>query len=206
MVLMTSPQRTTMESFTLRLPRWLFVQRLFGRNRLVRASDRAEALVLVLAVVVSLLIVPIAAAVGTAVYDSRSNLYAEQAQGRRTVTATVIDDSAAVRPRSKTMTAHARWFVAGAEHTGQVRARTTLKPGDSVEIWVDENGSHVGPPMGSAAEEAMAAAFAIWLGTATAAALLYVGTRAVLNRARDARWQRDFENLVAGSDGHTRRP
>ena len=63
-----------------------------GRNPLIRISDRVEALVLVLAVVVSLLAIPIAAAVGTAVHDSRSSLYAEQAQARRMVTATVVGE------------------------------------------------------------------------------------------------------------------
>ena len=82
-----------MDTFTVRLPRWLVV-RLFGRNPLIRISDRIEALVLVLTVVVSLLAVPIAAAVGTAVYDSRSRLYAEQAQTQAQVTATVIDSPA----------------------------------------------------------------------------------------------------------------
>ena len=60
-----------MDTFTVRSPRWLVV-RLFGRNPLIRISDRIEALALVLTVVVSLLAAPIAAAVGTAVYDSRS--------------------------------------------------------------------------------------------------------------------------------------
>ena len=108
-----------MDTFTVRSPRWLVV-RLFGRNPLIRISDRVEALVLVLTVVVSLLAAPIAAAVGTAVYDSRSRLYAEQAQTRRTVTATVIDSPA----RSDTITVRARWFAAGAEHTGAVKAAT----------------------------------------------------------------------------------
>ena len=90
-----------MDTFTVRLPRWPFVQWLFGRNPLIRLSDRVEALVLVFAVVVSVLAAPMAAAVGTAVYDSRSTFYAEQAQNRRTVTATVIDDSAALNPRPR---------------------------------------------------------------------------------------------------------
>ena len=86
-------ESAAMDTFTVRSPRWLVV-RLFGRNPLIRISDRIEALVLVLTVVVSLLAAPIAAAVGTAVHDSRSHLYAEQAQTRRTVTATVIDSPA----------------------------------------------------------------------------------------------------------------
>ena len=60
-----------MDTFTLRLPRWPVLLRLLGRDPLVRTTDRIQALVLVLAVVVSLLAAPITAAVGTAVYDSR---------------------------------------------------------------------------------------------------------------------------------------
>ena len=63
------PDEAAMDTFTVRLPRWPIFG-LFRRIPLLRASDRIEALVFVLAVVVSLLAAPIAAAVGTAVYDS----------------------------------------------------------------------------------------------------------------------------------------
>ena len=81
----------TMDTFTVRLPRWPILLRLTGRDPLVRTTDRIEALVFVLAVVVSLLAAPIAAAVGTAVYDSSRHIYAEQAHTRHTVNATVTD-------------------------------------------------------------------------------------------------------------------
>lgn len=58
-----------LESFTVRLPRWPIFG-LFRRNPLIRASDRIEALAMAVAVMVSLLAVPVAAAVGTAVHDS----------------------------------------------------------------------------------------------------------------------------------------
>jgi hypothetical protein len=41
----------------------------------VRVTDRLEALVIVLAIVVSLLAAPVAGAVGTAVYDARRQQY-----------------------------------------------------------------------------------------------------------------------------------
>ena len=41
-----------MDTFTVRLPRWPILLRLLGRDSLVRAIDRIEALVLVLAVAV----------------------------------------------------------------------------------------------------------------------------------------------------------
>ena len=48
-----------------------------------------------LAVMVSLLAVPVAAAVGTAVHDSRRDIYAQQHHTRHLVTATITDDTAA---------------------------------------------------------------------------------------------------------------
>ena len=194
-----------MDTFTMRVPRWRCV-RLFGRNPLIRPSDRVEALVLALAVVVVLLAAPIAAAVGTAVYDSRRHVYAEQAQIRRTVTATVIGDSVALNPPTKTMTVPARWFAAGAEHTGAVKTRQPVKFGDQIGIWVDQNGSQVGPPMRTAVHEAVAAALAIWLGVVIAAAALFGGSRAALNRLRHARWQYGCDNLAGDAGGHTGLP
>src|SRR4051794_34396156 len=78
-----------MDTFTVGFPRWLVV--LFSRNPLIRPSDRIEVLALALVVVVSLLTMPIAVALGNAVYDSRSHSYAERAKTLTTVTATVID-------------------------------------------------------------------------------------------------------------------
>ena len=185
-----------MDTFTLRLPRWRFV-RLFGRSPLVRAGDRIEALVLVFAVVVALLAAPIAAAVGTAVYDSRSHLYAAQAQTRSTVTATVTGDKFVRQDTlGQMVTVPARWFAAGAEHTGAVSAPPRVTTGDSIDIWVAEDGSHVGPPLRTAVDASVAAAVATWFGVAIAAAALVAATRAILNRVRHARWQQDFDNLV----------
>jgi hypothetical protein len=185
-----------MDTFTLRLPRWRSM-RLFGRNPLIRAGDRVEALVVVFAVVVVLLAAPIAAAVGTAVYDSRSHLYAQQAQNSHVVTAVVTDHKVTHRKAlGQTVTVLARWFAAGTEHTGSVSAPPGVKTGDSIDIWVAEDGSHVGPPLRTALDAAVAAAEAIWFGAAIAAAALVAGTRTFLNRARHARWQKDFDKLV----------
>ena len=185
-----------MDTFTVRLPRWRSM-RLFGRNPLIRAGDRVEALIVVFAVVVVLLAAPIAAAVGTAVYDSRSHLYAAQAQNPRTVTATVTGDKFVRQDTlGQTVTVPARWFAAGTEHTGAVSATPGVKTGDSIDVWVAEDGSHIGPPLRTATDAAVAAAEAIWFGAAMAAAALVAGTRAILNRARHARWQEDFDKLV----------
>jgi hypothetical protein len=194
-----------MDTFTVGLPRWPVLLRLAGRDPLVRTIDRIEALVLVLAVVVALLAAPIAAAAGTAVYDSNRHIYAEQAHTRHTVAATVTDDDAA-QPvlRTRTSIVPARWTAAGAEHTGTVEAPSTAKTGDRVAIWVDNNGEQVSEPTPTsrAAAEAAMGALVIWICAAAMAATLFTVTRAVCDRIRFTRWQHDLDLLVGNGDGH----
>jgi hypothetical protein len=195
-----------MATFTVRLPRWPILLRLLGRDPLVRAIDRIEALVFVLAVVVSLLAAPIAAAVGTAVYDSSRRVYAEQTHSRQTVTATVTDVPASQQIlRTGTTTVPARWTAAGTEHTGAVKAQSTTKSGDPIEIWVDNEGAQVPAPSPTtrAAVEAVTGALVIWISVAAAATTLFTVTRAVCDRIRSTRWQHDLDNLVGNGDGHT---
>jgi hypothetical protein len=185
-----------MDTFTVRMPRSLFV-RLFGLNPLVRITDRVEALLLVFAFVVSIVALPVAAAVGTAVYDSRSRVYAAQALTRQKVTATITGNSDAGRNLgSPTVAAPARWVAEGTEHTGLVVVERTAKPGDRVDIWVDEHGVPVGKPVFSALDEAVATGSAIWFGVVIGAAALLGTARVLIDRKRHARWQRDFDRMV----------
>ena len=80
-----------MQTFTIGLGRHWWV-RLLGRNPLVRSSDRIEVMVLSLAVLLTVVAVPIAGAIGTFVYDAHTRVYAEEAQTRHQVTATAIED------------------------------------------------------------------------------------------------------------------
>ena len=142
-------RQPTMDTYAVRLPRWPILQRLLGRDPLVRTTDRVEALVSVLTVVVTLLAAPIAAAIGTEVYDSRRDVYAELASipphhGR--------DGHRRLLPPNETqvptmITVQARWSAAGTEHTGAVEAQSTVEAGDSVEIWVDHDGVQVPAPI-----------------------------------------------------------
>jgi beta-lactamase regulating signal transducer with metallopeptidase domain len=193
-----------MDTFTLRLPRWPILLRLLGRDPLVRTTDRIEALVFVLAVVVSLLAAPISAAVGTAVYDSSRHIYAEQAHTRHTVTATVTDVPASQILRSGTTTVSARWIAGGAAHTGAVKTQSTTKTGDTIEIWVDNTGAQVPAPTPTsrAAAEAAMGALVMWICVAAIAATLFTATRAVCDRIRFTQWQHDLDNLVGNDDGH----
>ncbi|OBS03171.1 hypothetical protein BHQ23_06670 [Mycobacterium gordonae] len=185
-----------METFAVNPPRWLWV--LFSRNPLIRASDRLEALAAVVMLTLALLAIPIAGAVGTAVYDARSAHHAAQAQSRTAVTATVIDLPA----RSDPTRVKARWFAAGTEHTGLVQARSAPKVGESVEISVNPDGSYAGPPHLSAAREAVLVALAVWLNATAAGLLGYAGIRSVLNRKRLAGWRPELAHAPgSGREG-----
>ena len=200
-------EEAAMDTYTVRLPRWPILLRLLGRDPLVRTTDRVEALVSVLIVVVTLLAAPIAAAIGTEVYDSRRDVHAAQALPSHTVTATVTDVPAAEQDLGTDMiTAQARWSAAGVEHSGAVEAQSTVEAGDSVEIWVDHDGLQVPAPIPTsrAAVEAVTVALVSWVGFATAAAALFTLTRAVCNRIRSTGWQHALDSLVDPGDGHRR--
>lgn len=187
-------------AFTVRAPLWLRV--LFSRNPLIRVSDRLEAFALVLTFAVSLLAAPAAGAIGTAVYGSRTQFHAAQAQGRTEVTATVLDAPA----RSDLTQVHARWFAAGVEHTGKVHARTAPKPGETVEISVNRDGSYAGAPQMSAAREAVFAALAVWLNVTVAAGLIFIGVRKLLRRSRYDSWRPELADVTGEGRGHISRP
>lgn len=192
-----------MDTFTLVMPRSPFLLRLWGRHSLVRASDRIEALAVVLTVVVILLTAPIAAAIGTAVYDARRHVYAEQSDQRHIVAATVTDDDAAQAVlRSNTALMPARWSVKGVEHTGAVEVPSTAKTGDVVQIWIDQRGDRTSAPNppGIAAVEATTGALVIWVLVGAVEVGLLTVTRSLCNRVRFAAWQRELDHL-AGTDG-----
>jgi hypothetical protein len=121
------PKEFVMQTFTLAPQRW-WLMRVFGRNPLVRLSDRVGVLLVLLASVASMIAAPVAGAVGTAVYDAHSLRYAEQAQTRHPVTATVLKDSSVILD-TVTYTVSARWRADATEHTGSLSWPHFVKAG-----------------------------------------------------------------------------
>ena len=159
-------------AFTVAVPRTPLLTRLRGRHALVRAVDRVEAAVLVLAFFVSMIALPVAGAFGTAAYDSLSDRYAAQADHRHLVQATVGE----IVPRDdedQTRRAYvpATWMVEGVQRSGMVRVATTAETGDTVEVWVDDAGEPAGAPAspGSAAAQAATGGVLIWAGATVVA-------------------------------------
>ena len=68
-----------MQTFSLDPRRWP-VGLLFSRSPLVRRSDRLEVLAIAFALAISLLALPIVAAIATDVHQAHRGIYAEQAQ------------------------------------------------------------------------------------------------------------------------------
>jgi Tfp pilus assembly protein PilV len=91
-----------MDTFTFD-PHFWRIGRIFGGNPLLRRTDRIEALVTLIAVLVALMGVSVAGVVGTVVYGARDGRYVQEARERHAVTATVtgIDssDAAVVQAR-----------------------------------------------------------------------------------------------------------
>ena len=199
-------QETVMETFTLGLGnRWWF--RAFSRNPLVRHSDRIEVLVLCMAVVASIVALPIATTIGTSVREARTHFYTEQAKSRHEVTATAIEDgSVQFEPNHVSYTVQARWRAGGRDHVGAVDWPDRVKSGDQLSIWVNDAGNDVGPPMppSRADSDAVAAGFAFWFFVTAASAGFAYLVRRRLDHWRSVQWDREI-SASRDIDGQTNR-
>lgn len=180
--------------------------RVFGRNPLVRPSDRIEALTLVLGIVLVVLTAPIAGAVGTAVYSSRSADYEQQARSRHTAVATVLEDSTStVRPYSVSFDLRARWQDHGVQHETVLGWDRPAKAGDRLSIWVNDKGDYAGPPARAnrAASDGIVVGALLWLSVITVVAAAIGLARFRLDRRRHAEWDRGLRGLVGDDGGRT---
>lgn len=186
-----------MEAFTLD-PRCWRVARVFGRNPLLRRSDRIEAAVVLIAFAVSLLAVPVAGVIGATTYGARDRVYAREAHERHRVTARL--DQVSAEDLGVTV-AQAKWPGPNGQRGGTLELSGRAQAGGTVDIWVDGDGnpSVPPPPTWLAAGEAVGVAVVAALGVATAMAALVAVVRSRLDRARDARWERDIELLAEAS-------
>ncbi|BBY15273.1 Rv1733c family protein [Mycolicibacterium litorale] len=194
------------ETFRIGLPRWPWVLRLFNRAPLVRTVDRLEATVVALTVAVALLAVPVAAAIGTAVHDSRSAHYAQEADTRHHVTAAITDvPDTPPFSRTGTIMVPIEWWDDGIQRTGTAQVHATVEEGDTVDLWVDADGVEASAPAPAsrAAVEAVTAAVAIWVSVAAGVAILATIVQLACDRIRFAEWQHDLDSMAGNGGGHT---
>lgn len=193
-----------METFTLNAGTW--IRRLATRGPLVRTSDRVEAAVGLLVLVLVILVVPIAGALGTTAYDTRTHEYAAQRLTSHRVEAIATDGSSPNKMRYQdAFVTSIRWQFAGKEHVDTIRTPVKLEPGDHQPIWVDAAGNRTVAPLTDrdAAIDSVSIAIASWLAVAGVGAAVLVAVHSRANRRRYADWDRELEDLA--DNGRTNR-
>ena len=186
-----------MLAFTLDPRRW-WITRPLSRNPLLRAADRLEALIILVVIVGWLLVVPITGAVGTAIYDGRHRLYAEEALTRHRVVATVIEGTAETAgDYDGPASVRAVWPAAAGERIGSFPFDRSANSGDRLSIWADANGNHVPPPtpMAQAAADALIGALSILLSAIVLTVLVLSVMLHCVNRMRATQWERELRAI-----------
>jgi len=204
-----------MHSFSLRCRSWWIV-RAFGRNPLLRWTDRLEACVIVIAIVAALAATPVCAAAGAGVYRSRLQLYGAQSRARHTVTATVVEPGPPLHTPHATGGAVLVMWLVGADgarggevqvaHTGWMSRNRAVNAGDRLDIWVDDAGTLAAAPTppSQAGLDAVGFGAGIWF-VATLGLMAAVGmARSPLNRIRHVQWEREIRGFADG--GRSNRP
>ena len=190
-----------------RLARWLG----FDRNPLRRGTDRVEAALRVVLILLIMVAVPIAAVVvgRWADHDALHRAQAQRAADRQ-VTAVLLEDSPATGvpdPYTSVQTAWvpARWQPPGEPpRTGQVLALVGARKGSTVQTWVDPSGAVTDPPL-----ERRVIVGDVWLavmatGLMSLLVLLMAGVlvRRVLDRQRLRAWEAEWRASGPLWSGH----
>ena len=198
-----------MHSFSLRCRSWWIV-RAFGRNPLLRWTDRLEACVIVFAIVAVLAATPVCAVAGAGVYRSHRALYAAQSRARHTVIATVVEPGPPLHTPHATGGAVLVMWLVGADgarggevqvaHTGWMSRNRAVNAGDRLDIWVDDAGTLAAAPTppSQAGLDAVGFGAGIWF-VATLGLMAAVGmARSPLNRIRHVQWEREIRGFADG--------
>jgi hypothetical protein len=190
------------QTFTLDPRRW-WIGRLWTRNPLLRLGDRIEVLAILAALVVSLLGIAVAGAVGTEIHDAERRADAELARTRQSVSATVVDVGTVTNfDGSQKAMVQARWAAGNDPHTDSFQWGTKVQPGDRIQIWVDNRGDYVDLPRPlRPVLDACTVAISIVLLVISMLAVALALLRWRLERGRDAQWDREIRSLASEDGG-----
>lgn len=176
-----------------------------GQNPMARSWDRIESALLIGAVLIVLLALPVAAAIGSEVYARQLTVSAEQTSSRHGATAVLLADATAIQyrvdgsPSQSVDAVRARWTLENGDvREGVVLADAGSLAGDSVPIWLDDNGNAVEAPLSTtdAASVGIGTGAAVWLITGAVVAALFMFARMGLNRRRHAAWASEWETVA----------
>ncbi|MFJ8966428.1 hypothetical protein ACIRG5_44250 [Lentzea sp. NPDC102401] len=179
------------------------VRRAFpGRNPLASFGDRIEGAVLALGVVVALLMVPVAGAIGSEIYATHVSRVEAEQKSRIQVDAVLVEDAPSMDGAAdsealvETTEAVATWRMPdGLERKDVVRAPYGAEAGTTLRVWVDLSGEPAEPPMTNqgAAFNAIFSAVLLWGLVTGAMALLFGLVRFACMRVRLRWWQLEWE-------------
>nr|WP_157172413.1 hypothetical protein [Nocardia pneumoniae] len=169
----------------------------------MRASDRWEAVLRLLAAAVVLLAVPVAGAVGTAGYTAAVERIRTENAEKVAVTATVAGEpvrrvtAARYEGIQEQREAPVHWTRGGREHSATVEVPGTTELGSRVTVWLGPDDTVTAPPRPSsdAAWTGVLTGVAALLGICCATITLVLTTSWVLGRIRSAAWESEWRRL-----------
>ena len=170
-----------------------------GSGPLERGSDAVECVSRVVVLLVVLLSVPVALAVGTVVRSDLAAMARQQAGERTQVAAVVTADAAAPRTRRRGSGSPSR--RGGPPPTGPGAGRgppgRPSRAGDTLTLWVTADGRRADEPVTPAQvrRSTLVLVGLGWAGGTGTAVLLHVALRRLLDRRRDRRWAREWARV-----------
>jgi hypothetical protein len=186
--------------------RW--VAHAFGRNPLIRRTDRLEAVAVLMVIVIALLAIPFAVHVGSETYITRMRTITEQAQTRHPVDAVAVGDSLPrVGPYTRPRSVRVQWREGTHTRTEVVAYPAVVKAGAPLTVWLDDTGKVVAAPGKPTAAKSDAAAqtAVVWLGAVALSVLVARALRRWLDRCRARAWERELQLLAHNDDGWANR-
>ncbi|NEW37684.1 hypothetical protein GV794_05030 [Nocardia cyriacigeorgica] len=181
-------------------PMWSWM-RPWNPNPLLRSSDRAECLLLVVVAIAVMLALPLALTIGTQIYtDDAARVRAEHAR------ATSIDATVLTEPEwteAHDFEAQVRWKTGDRAVTAVVAVPRRTDVGDQVPVWVDHDGALTEAPRNpvTAAFAGIGATILIWTATCLLGVGLLRGASILSGRRHAKQWEREwvlFDKPVTG--------
>jgi hypothetical protein len=167
------------------------------RNPLRRRTDRLETCLLAGLFVAAAAWAPFAAqAAGHTWYADAAHVRQAQLAARHEVTAVLAQSAGVIGEYtlSSQVPTLASWMSVGGRRAGDVPARLGSPPGTLVNVWTDDNGYLVSPPLTvtQIADEADAARVAAVGGIIVCYMASTLAIRQLINRRRMAAWDADW--------------
>lgn len=184
--------------------RWL--TRALGRNPLVRASDRFEALVVLAVIVVGLLAIPLAGRFEARSYAEGLRIVEEQTKTRHTVEAVVVRSNVPTDFDSP-LSVLVQWQEGQHLRTEEVVSSATVKPGGPLTIWLDDAGKVVAAPLTplDARITAVSTGWTLWALSVIFSGIAALAVRLWLDRSRARGWERALLVMAHNDDGWANR-